>query len=214
MSLARLRRIPFSPGAALFVLVAAVPFLGFVTGLYKLHPYLGLNPSAVWRGEIWRLFTFALLPSGPIDFLVGAWTILWLGPWLEREWSAAECWLYGGIATTCSGLVACLLFPRLNGYLGGTSLVVACLLVLWARLCGHQRIEPFPGWQTTVRTYALAFGGLIALVAWFSCGRWFVLPMLAASAAAGWAYLSLRWRWLDRAAHRPVEIRRGRHLEL
>jgi len=210
----RLRRLPLGRGSVLYVLLAIIPPVGVYTGWYDLYHHLGLNPVAVWHGELWRLLTYPFLPLGMIDFLVGAWSVLWLGTWLEREWSAAECWLYGGIATTASGIVACLLFPRLDGYLGGTVVVVTALLVMWVRLCGHQRIMPVPGYEATVRGYATAWGCLIVLIAWFSCGRWLVLPMIAASAATGWAYLSLRWRWLERAAHRAIEIRRTRNLEL
>lgn len=213
MILDRLRRLPLKPGAALFVLVALVPIIGIYTKTYDLYQHLGLVPAAVWEGQVWRLFTYPLLPMGMVDFIIGAWAILWLGAWLEREWSALECWLYGGIATTCAGALGCLLFPRFDGYLGGTSIIVAALLVIWIRLCGHQRIMPVPEFVTTVRNYALFWSGIIVLTAFFSCGRWLALPMLAASALAGWAYLTLRWKWLQRAPVRSTATRRGRQLE-
>lgn len=214
MSFARLRRLPITPGAALFVVLMALAFLGAVTGILDLHPYLTLRPAAVWRGEVWRLVTYPLFPMGPLDLLMGGWAVLWLGAWLEREWSALECWLYGGVGTTAAGALACLLFPRVDASLGGSAIVVAGLLAAWFRLCGHRRVLVAPEWETSVRSVALAWGAVLAVFAWFSCGRWFALPMLAASAAAGWAYLSLRWLRLDRAAHRPISSRRGRHLEL
>ena len=212
--LARLRRLPFPPGATLYVLLMGVAFFGAATNLYDVYQYLGLHPPSVWRGEVWRLFTYPILALSPIDFILGIWTILWLGAWLEHKWTAKELWLYAGIATACAGLVSCLLHPRFDGLLGGTTVVVACLLVAWARISGHVRVSPAPGWEVSIRAYALSWGVVTLLIAWFSCGRWFALPLLAASAAAGWAYLSLRWRWLERAAHRPVDTRRVRHLEL
>lgn len=214
MNRALLRRLPFPPGATLYVLLSGLAFLGAATGLYDVYQYLGLHPPSVWRGEIWRVVAYPLLPLSPIDFILGTWTVLWLGAWLEREWTAKELWLYGGIATTCAGLAVCLLHPRFDGLLGGGTTVVACLLVAWARISGHRRVVPAPGWEVSIRAYALAWGSVTALIAWFSCGRWFVLPLLAASAAAGWIYLSLRWRCLELAAPRPAESRRARHLEL
>lgn len=214
MSLARLRRLPLTPGAALFVAVMALAFLGAATGLLNLYPRLALSPAAVWRGEVWRLFTYPFFPAGPLDLLMGGWAVLWLGAWLEREWSALECWLYGGVGTTAAGALACLLFPRVEASLGGSAILVACLLAAWFRLCGHRRVQVAPDWETSVRSVALAWGAVLAVFAWFSCGRWFALPMLAASSAAGWVYLSLRWRRLERAAHRPLVSNRVRHLEL
>ena len=214
MSLARLRRLPIPRGAALYVLLMGIALFGRLSGLFNVYQHLGLHPPSVWRGEVWRLITYPLLPLGPIDLILGAWAILWISSWLEREWTARELWLYAGVCSIFAGLVACLLFPRFDGLLGGAAITIFSLLVLWIRLCGHHRVLAAPGMETTIRTYALVWGGVMVLVTWFSCGRWFALPMIATSAASGWICLSLRWRWLERAAHRPVESRRTRNLEL
>lgn len=209
-----LRRLPAARAAGPVVLLMALLLLGRMTGLCDLYGYLGLDPSAVWRGEVWRLLTYPLLPFGPIDLIMGGWAFIWLGAWLERLWKPLECWLYGGLCTAAAGLAACLLFPRFDGLLGGAAIAVAGLLVAWGRLCGHERLLAAPGLEVSGRTSALVWGAVLLIVAWFSCGRWFSLPMLAASAGAGWLYLTVRWRLIRRQAFRPVAQERMSRLEL
>ena len=209
-----LRRLPVTPGAGLLIGLMVLLLLGQATGLYDFQRHLGLDPSAVWHGEVWRLFTYALLPSSPLDLLLGAGILVWLGSWLERLWTPLECWLYGGLCTVSAGVVACLLFPHFTGPLGGTAIVAIGLVVAWGMLCGHERVLFAANWETTGRTAALVWGASLLFMAWFSCGRWFVLPMLGASAGAGWLYLSLRWRFLHRQSARFVGRERMSHLEL
>ncbi len=208
------RRLPPAPVAGPIVLLMALLLLGRMTGWYDFYGYLGLDPSAVWRGEVWRLFTYPLLPMGPIDFLMGGWAFLWFCAWLDRVWKPLECWLYVGLCAVAAGLAACLLFPRAEGLLGGATIAVAGLLVAWGRLCGHERLLAAPGLELSGRTAALAWGAVLLIVTWFSCGRWFVLPMLAAGAGAGWLYLTARWHWIHRQTARLAGSERMSRLEL
>ena len=209
-----LRRLPPIRGAGFLVLLMALLLLGRLSGLCDLYEALGLRPEAVWRGEIWRLFTYALLPANLGDFILGAWALLWLGALLGRLWSPRECLLYGGICTVAAGAVVCLLFPRFPGLLGSSAIPVIGLIVAWGRLCGHERLLFAAGWETSGRNAALVWGAALVLAAWFTQGRWYALPHLLASAGAGWLYLSLRWRFLHRQAFRPAARQRMSHLEL
>ena len=51
--------------------------------------YLSLSRSALFAGQIWRLFTFVLVPfsgGGPLSVVLGIYFTWFVGSALEREW--------------------------------------------------------------------------------------------------------------------------------
>ncbi len=67
--------------------------------------YLSLNPAAILKGQVWRLFTFLLYPAGGADIFMGLLScyIYWnLGTAVERAWGAFKfnVYIFGGIFGT------------------------------------------------------------------------------------------------------------------
>ena len=55
--------------------------------------YLSLSRSALFAGQIWRLFTFVLVPfsgGGPLSVVLGIYFTWFVGSVLEREWGAGR----------------------------------------------------------------------------------------------------------------------------
>ena len=59
--------------------------------------YLSLSRSALFAGQIWRLFTFVLVPfsgGGPLSVVLGIYFTWFVGSALEREWGTAKFTLF------------------------------------------------------------------------------------------------------------------------
>ena len=56
-------------GARLLLLAYALGFplamLGEKTQAFSLHQWLAFSPPLVWKGQLWRLFTYGFLAAGP-----------------------------------------------------------------------------------------------------------------------------------------------------
>lgn len=70
--------------------------------------YLTLNPYLVLRGQIWRLFTWIIIPPSGFDIfftLISLYFYYWLGTTLERTWGTFRynVFLIGGIFFTILG---------------------------------------------------------------------------------------------------------------
>ncbi|MGI8819978.1 MAG: rhomboid family intramembrane serine protease [Chthoniobacterales bacterium] len=98
-----------------------VGFTALVYLLTYLNPqFLGilhLDPSAVRRGEVWRLFTYVFLPvsaARPGSLLSPLWVVMalmflwWIGERLEQSWGAFRLTLYclvGMLGTTAAAFL-------------------------------------------------------------------------------------------------------------
>jgi membrane associated rhomboid family serine protease len=78
---------------------------------------LALDPRAILRGEVWRLFTYILIPRGigapgsalqPLWLIIALWFLLFIGDRLEQAWGAFRLTLYfivGMIGTTIAAFL-------------------------------------------------------------------------------------------------------------
>ncbi len=80
--------------------------------------YLSLNPYAIIRGQVWRLFTWLLLPPGrfTIFTVISLFFYYYIGTSLERAWGTFRynMFLLSGILFTVVGAFLLLLIP--SGY--------------------------------------------------------------------------------------------------
>ncbi|MGI8437032.1 MAG: rhomboid family intramembrane serine protease [Chthoniobacterales bacterium] len=113
------RRIGFIAIPGLIKIVVAFTALVYV--LTYLNPtfitVLDLDPLAIRRGEVWRLFTYIFIPRavgqpgsmlGPIWAVMALWFLWFIGQGLERAWGAFRLTLYflvGMIGTTAAAFV-------------------------------------------------------------------------------------------------------------
>jgi len=204
-------------GVRVLLLVLAVLYLAAWTGKisrsYDLYGWLGLSPSAFWKGRLWTVVTYALLPAGLTDLLFSGFMIGWLGANVERAWSRWGLWSYCAL-TAAGGGVAKILLARFDpSLITGPAPVVYGLLVAWMRLSGHERVLAWFGGETTVFRVGLVLMAL-SVVFLLSSAGWVNASIVLGGALAGWLYLSLRWKLNRARPDYPVESQRIRRLEL
>ena len=60
---------------ALFGLLFPLAMAGHYTHTFELYSWLAFSPALVWKGQVWRLLTYAFLPGGIVDWVV---SLFWL----------------------------------------------------------------------------------------------------------------------------------------
>ena len=171
-------RVPAAVGGLIAATVVAslVSVVGERNGLPLLRLAV-LEPAAVWHGEVWRLVTWVLVETEPLNLLFGGLVLYWFGrdlvdAWGERRFLAT----YFGVAAA-AGALACLLalaWPELAaGRFTGFWAALDALIVAWALLHPFRQIllffaVPVSGqallWITVGGTMLFAlFGGVVLL---------------------------------------------------
>src|ERR1051326_2489176 len=79
---------------ALFALGFPLAMAGHYTHTFELYSWLAFSPGLVWKGELWRLLTYAFLPGGIVDWVVSLFWLATLVCVLGRNWSGRELWIY------------------------------------------------------------------------------------------------------------------------
>jgi membrane associated rhomboid family serine protease len=202
-----------TPTLALLVTMLALR-LGQAFASFDLVGYLVLAPPAVWHGELWRLFTAVLLTRGLIDLVFNALALYWLASAMEHHWKPREWLLYGALCAGVGSLLACAFFPGVPIVSVGPAGLIGALLVARVRLAPSERIQLSTTFSLPVVALLLLWVGCVALAAF---GGGFPLTgvvALLATAATGWLYLSLRWRFLNRSPARAVTSSRFERLEM
>ncbi len=126
------------PGLMRYIIAANAVI--FVLSLFDrsgmLLQFLCMDPYQVLHGQLWRLVTYVLIPSGS-DFLI-IFTFLfyfWLGEAMERLWGSAKFTIYyfSGVLLTDLGVIAAYLIdgyriPIYGAFYVGTALFMAYAL--------------------------------------------------------------------------------------
>jgi membrane associated rhomboid family serine protease len=206
-----------SNGAYLLLLLYAVGFplamAGHYARVFELYQWLDLSPALVWRGEIWRLVTYAFLPNGIIDWVISLFWMATLVGVLGRNWSTREIWAYSLITIVIGALVVAMVLPsRQDGVVGNAALIFG-LLAAWYRLYGRERIILLGIGEMSVRQAALIVAIIEVLVSWFCLG-WFVTLTMMCGGGAGWLYLFLRGKHALNRRSRTADSERIARLEL
>jgi membrane associated rhomboid family serine protease len=208
-------------GVGLLVVITAVASLA--TAFTSRHgaplfDLAALAPALVWRGEVWRLGTWAFIEPDPIYLLFACVMLVWFGRDLENEWGARRLlgrWLgVVALASVVTCLVA-LVDPDVAAqrYLGALAISEA-MVVAWGlwfpeRVILLFFILPLRGIWIAWITVAVAFvfavyegwaGHLPALVAIAATLAWFYLPAIAGR----------RWKAKREAAARAKKEARSR----
>jgi membrane associated rhomboid family serine protease len=206
-----------TPGvrSVLGLLTAAwlVAVLGQALAGFHLDHWLVLNGPQFWQGELWRLVTYVLLPSGLMDFVMNGLAVVLLGRLLEGHWSRGEFWLYCLVTVAGAGLAKVGLQFSNPLPLTGTGPMAFGLLIGWGFLGGREAIGVFLLGETTVWKLVLVAGAVSLLILFFTAG---LVPALimAAGGLAGFTYLWLKHQWLMSRAGSVVQSKRIRRLEL
>ena len=84
-------RLPW--GVGLLLVLTVVPSVAAALGSRHVAPVFelaALDPSAVWRGQVWRLATYALVEPGPIGLVFTCLAYAWFGKDLAAEWGLSS----------------------------------------------------------------------------------------------------------------------------
>lgn len=103
--------------------------------------YLSLSRSALFAGQIWRLFTFVLVPfsgGGPLSVVLGIYFTWFVGSALEREWGDFRYTVY-----LLSGILGTVLACLLTGVTGSTYCLSLSLLLAFAMLYPEVQVLLF-----------------------------------------------------------------------
>ena len=203
-----------TPGVRGILMVWVGMFLALLVGkltqAYDLERWLAVNRAGFWHGQIWRVVTYAFLPTGLVDLLMPAFGLAILGSQLERHWSRGELWWYCIITAATAGLAQVLLSPQ---PMVGAAPMMLGLLVAWVFVSGHETVGiPLFG-QVSVRQLFLVMAAVSLVVMIFSAD-WRRMAGTVAGGVAGWIYLWLRYKWLMAKDSEPVESGRINRLEL
>ena len=103
--------------------------------------YLSLSRSALFAGQIWRLFTFVLVPfsgGGPLSVVLGIYFTWFIGTALEREWGDFRYTVY-----LLSGVLGTVLGCLLTGVTASTYCLSLSLLLAFAMLYPEVQVLLF-----------------------------------------------------------------------
>jgi len=205
-------------GTRLFLLAYALGYplalAGTYTHTFDLYAWLSLNPSLVWKGQVWRVATYVFLPGGIVDWVVSLFWLATLLSVLGRNWSGRGFWGYcllGAVA----GALPILLFMRGTGIsFAGCSAVTFALLVAWDRFYRRERLILLGIGEICVRQAVLLIAFIDALILLFSCGGWFFMVSMMCGGVAGWIYFAIGQRRLFSKGGQTIESERIARLEL
>lgn len=121
--------------------------------------YLSLSRSALFAGQIWRLFTFVLVPfsgGGPLSVVLGIYFTWFVGSALEREWGDFRYTVY-----LLSGVLGTVLGCLLTGVTASTYCLSLSLLLAFAMLYPEVQLLLF-----FVIPIRVKYFGIFAAVLW------------------------------------------------
>jgi membrane associated rhomboid family serine protease len=206
-----------TPGVRVLLCLLAAVYLVAVIGrmihAVDLYGWLALSGPDLWRGQVWRLVTYALLPAGIMDFVMNAIALVILGGLLERHWSRGQLWLYCLVVVAGAGAAKVLLQFSNPMPLTGAAPMMFGLLIAWGFLCGHEVINLVVFGQMTVWKLVLG-AAVISLFIMVLTGGLGTALILAAGGLTGWLYLRLTHKWLMSRASRINRSERISRLEL
>jgi membrane associated rhomboid family serine protease len=206
-----------TPGVRVLLGLLAAAYLAAVIGrkihAFDLYGWLALSGPDLWRGQVWRLVTYALLPAGILDFVMSAIALVMLGGLLERHWSRGQLWLYCLVVVAGAGVAKVLLQFASPLPLTGAAPMMFGLLIAWGFLCGNEVINLLVFGQMTVWKLVLG-AAAISLIIMVLTGGLGTALVLAAGGLTGWLYLRLTHNWLMSRASRINRSERISRLEL
>jgi membrane associated rhomboid family serine protease len=206
-----------TPGVRILLCLSAAAYLsalaGRLAGAVDLNGCLALSGPKFWRGQIWRIVTYALLPAGILDFILNSIALVVLGRFLERHWSRGELWLYCLLTATGAGAAKVgLQFSNPLPLTGAAPMMVG-LLAAWAFLCGRERIPLVLFGEITVWKLVLFAGTLSVSMMYFTAG-FVAATILVAGGLTGLSLLWLRRNWIMSRAGSIAHSERITRLEL
>jgi membrane associated rhomboid family serine protease len=192
------------------ILAIALVSIGAALGARNGADWIGaqvvLVSERVWRGEVWRLLTWALCEVQPLSFVFACLTLGWVGSGLARAWGSGRFLAaYFGLAVL-AGAVACAVSRLLGGgVFAGAWPVLDGLIVAWGLLHPTRAIRLWGVLPLTGRHLVwLTFGGTALYALFYGLAPF--IPHFAAELVALGVLGPLRRLPADRARRRQAAL--------
>jgi membrane associated rhomboid family serine protease len=203
-------------GPRLFLLVFALGFpvawMGAQFNLFDLYGWLALAPALVWKGQIWRLVSYAFLPAGPLDWIISLFWLATLVLVLGRIWSGTGFWAYCLLGALGGGLFAALLRPGMQIGVVGSAAIIFALLVAWDYFYRNERLILLGIGEISVRQAAILIAIINSLILFFC--SWFLMLAMWCGGVAGWLWLIIRAKLFLGKTPQQIRSERVARLEL
>lgn len=198
------------PGLIRYIIGANVVlyFLQMFAG-YGTLSFLALEPSAVLRGEIWRIFTYFLFPSeGGVFLLISCMFYYWIGSSLEQIWGSTKFTVYyfSGVLLTALGAIVVYLVDGIPLYIAGAAYINSAMFFAFAIYNGEAIVRVFFIIPIKMKWLAWIEAGLYGLVVVTSL----LVGQLGAAMMPIIALMNL-FVFFSPALHRRIETQRARH---
>ena len=204
-------------GARLVFLVYFFAFplalAGHYTHTFDLYAWLGLSPALVWKGQVWRMFTYGFLPAGPIDWALGTFWLATLVSVVGRNWSSRGFWGYCLLGIFAGAVPIVLCKPNWDFHLAGGAAMVFALLAAWDFFYRNERILLLGIGEISARQAALLIAFINSLILFF-CNGWFIMLAMWCGGVAGYAWLILRAKLFLGKTPRQIRSERMARLEI
>jgi membrane associated rhomboid family serine protease len=204
-------------GMRLFLLIFVFGFpaawMGNHTGLFDLYGWLDLSPTLIWKGQAWRVVTYAFLPAGPLDWIISLFWLATLVSVLGRNWSARGFWGYCLLGASAGGLFVTLLRPGMPYGVAGCGAIIFALLAAWDWLYRNERLILLGIGEISVRQAAILIAIINSLILFF-CAGWFLMLAMWCGGLTGWLWLRIRAKLFLGQTPRQIRSERVARLEL
>jgi membrane associated rhomboid family serine protease len=190
-----------------------VAWIGLRAQLFDLYGWLALTPALVWKGQVWRIVTYAFLPAGPLDWAISMFWLATLVSVLGRNWSARGFWAYCLMGALAGGLFILLLKPGMQFGVVGSGAMIFALLVAWDWLYRNERLILLGIGEISVRQAAILIAIINSLILFF-CSGWFLMLAMWCGGLAGWLWLRIRAKLFLAKTPQQIRSERVARLEL
>ncbi len=197
----------------IFVLGFPVAWVGRRANLFELYNWFDLSPALVWKGQVWRLVTYAFLPTGPFDWFLSLFWLATLVSVLGRNWTSRAFWGYCLLGALAGGLFIQLLRPGWQCGVVGCGSMIFALVVAWDWMYRYERLLLLGIGEISVRQAAILIAFINSLVLYF-CSGWFLMLAMWCGGLAGGLWLFVRTKLLMGKTPQQIRSERMARLEL
>ena len=198
----------------IFALGFPIAWIGGKFRLFDVYGFLGLIPSFVWKGQVWRALTYAFLPGNAIDWMVSVFWLFTLVLLIGRNWSGIGFWLYNLAAALSGALWYLILTPNAQAGVVGAGAMTFALLVAWDRIYRNERVVLLGIGELTVRQTVILIAIIDSVIMFFCCGGWFYMLAMWCGGVFGMLYFLVRGRRIMRGEGQTLNSERIARLEL
>jgi len=196
-----------------YVLGFPLALAGHYTHTFDLYGWLGLVPALVWKGQVWRVVSYAFLPGGWIDWVVSTFWLVTLISVLGRNWTSRGFWGYCLLGTIAGALPVVLLKPGMESGVAGNAGMIFALLAAWDWFYHHERLILLGIGEISVRQAAILIAVINSLILFF-CDGWFLMLAMWCGGVAGWLWLTARAKLFMGKTAQQIRSERVARLEL